>query len=694
MKMMRKPIRRQMMITTALIVLLALVTAAGAALFVISKIQEDSEEALIEQMERRLNSVTEGRALMADYELSAYSSYITMLAGYAEDLYTHPDRYSRIAVLPPDRKNAGDYSLQRYLADPSVNIGEVSNEMGLVANLRSLMKTIMEQDGSEILDIYYSSVHGVMVAYNRLEQLESIANGEESYFNYYDSIWYKGPIEKGGVYFTNIYNDLYGRGRMISCSAPVYSNGELKGVICMDILAEELQREIMEIPLPSSAYAVLVGRDGNVIVDTLGNRDDDAGIAEYSEEAIRSLVMAEDLETKVLQGEDGKYYAGSRITENGWTLCIVMDRNAVLEPLDSMQETSLRLIKTFLLMMIPILIFALLLGRAQADRITKPLLELKKDAEIISSGDLERKAVVRDNNEVGDLAETFNRMTDSLRHYIDDITRMTKERERLGTELHVATRIQRDILPQKFPPFPEKTEFTLYASMDPAKEVGGDFYNFFMIDDDHYALVIADVSDKGIPAALFMTYSLIMIQDHAMIMPTPAHTLDTVNHIICGRNDESMFVTVWLGILELSTGRLIAANAGHEYPVLRQPGEPFAIYKEPHGLPLGAMDGVHYKNYEIILAPGSDLFVYSDGLPEAINPQEEQFGTDRIVDGLNAADTEDPEEMIRHLTADVEVFSDGAAQFDDMTMLAVHYYGPDRGVTAGQDSTAAKEENA
>lgn len=690
----RKPIRRQMLIITTMIVVLALLAATGAALYAIYRMRMDSERALTDQMEKRLINIVEGRAMMADYELSTYSGYIKSMAGYAEELYSHPDRYSRIAVFPPDRKNAGKYSLQRFLADPTIRIGDISNEMGLMANLQTLMRTIMQEDGSSISDIYYSSVRGVQLAYNKLERVQAIANGEESYLYYYDSAWYKEPIERGGVYFTNIYDDRYDRGKMISCSAPVYANGELKGVICLDILAEDLQRQIMEIPLPESSCAVLVGRDGNIIVDTLDNADSSDSDPAYSEDMIRSLVMTEELESTILTGKDNKYYAGSRIMENGWTFCIVTDRDSILEPLGSMRSRNLGMITSFLLMMLLIYFIAVLLVRAQAEHITRPLTALQKDAEIISSGNLDWKAIVYDNNEVGDLAQAFNRMTDSLRKHIDDVARMTQEKERLGTELDVANRIQRDILPEKFPTFPEKTGFTLFASMDPAREVGGDFYDFFMIDADHYALVIADVSDKGIPAALFMTYSLIMIHDHAMIIDTPAHTLETVNHIICGRNDESMFVTVWLGILELSTGRLIAANAGHEYPALRQAGGEYETFKDPHGLPLGAMDNVIYKDYEITLTPGSDLFVYSDGLPEAINDQEEQFGTDRIIRGLNEANTGDPEAVIRYLTEAVDAFSDGAPQFDDMTMLAVHYYGPAGVQTEKADDSAAMQADA
>ena len=249
------------------------------------------------------------------------------------------------------------------------------------------------------------------------------------------------------------------------------------------------------------------------------------------------------------------------------------------------------------------------------------------------------------------------------------------EKRRISAELDVAAGIQKDMLPDQFPPFPEHREFSLHASMTPARIVGGDLFDFFQIDEEHIGLVIGDVSGKGVPASLLMTVAMVLIRDHTLQKPSPAEVLREVNNIICSRNDESMFVTVWLGVLDLATGKITAANAGHEYPILRLPGEAFQLFKDRHGLPIGAMEGVRYREYELNLTPGATLFVYTDGLPEAINSAEEQFGAERAVEVLNAAGTADPVELIRIVHEAIDRFAGAEPQFDDLTMLSLTWHG-------------------
>ena len=254
--------------------------------------------------------------------------------------------------------------------------------------------------------------------------------------------------------------------------------------------------------------------------------------------------------------------------------------------------------------------------------------------------------------------------------------RLALENERIGAELALATRIQANSLPKEFPPFPDRNEFDIYASMTPAKEVGGDLYDFFLIDDDHLALTIGDVSGKGVPAALFMMLSSALIRNAAMNEISPARILTLVNRQICARNTEEMFITVWMGVLEISTGLLTAANAGHEYPALKQPDGSFELMKDRHGVVVGAMDGVRYRDYTIQMFPGTKLFVYTDGVAEATDVSEQLFGTGRMIDALRKAENGTPEELLRVVRSDVDAFVGKAPQFDDLTMLCLQYNGP------------------
>ncbi len=277
--------------------------------------------------------------------------------------------------------------------------------------------------------------------------------------------------------------------------------------------------------------------------------------------------------------------------------------------------------------------------------------------------------------ELRNLARSIDTMETDMVNYIGHVTSLTAEKERIGTELELATRIQYAMLPHDFPPFPDRREFDLYATMDPAKEVGGDFYDFFLIDDDHLCMVMADVSGKGIPAALFMMASKIILQSCAMLRVSAAEILTRTNEAICSNNQEQMFVTVWLGILEISTGKLTAANAGHEYPVLKRPDGWFELVKDRHGFVIGGAEGMQYREYELMLEPGAKLFLYTDGVPEATDENGTLFGTARMIDALNRAPDADPESVLKNVRAAVDAFTKDAEQFDDLTMLCMEYRG-------------------
>ena len=286
-------------------------------------------------------------------------------------------------------------------------------------------------------------------------------------------------------------------------------------------------------------------------------------------------------------------------------------------------------------------------------------------------------AQIRSHNEIGELSADVVDLTREVDDYLGRIETITAERERIGTELALASRIQDDMLPNIFPPFPERRDFDIYASMTPAKEVGGDFYDFFMVDDSHLAIVIADVSDKGIPAALFMMASMLMIHQTAMNERSPAKVLASVNDQICTNNREQMFVSVWMGLLDLRTGVITAANAGHEYPIVKQPGGAFEVLRDKHGFVLGGMEGLSYRDYEILLEPGAKLFLYTDGVPEASKQDNVLFGMERTVEALRSAEDGTPAQILEAVNRSVGEFVGDARQFDDLTMLCVHYIGPD-----------------
>ena len=409
-------------------------------------------------------------------------------------------------------------------------------------------------------------------------------------------------------------------------------------------------------------------------VYTLGTQ---VNVEKSQEEAMRSAKQNYDYLADA--GKYVDYYSylttvGNRILFIGITYDLTVLKQTILS-----QTISRTISAVFYQFFLSVVCLALI-----AFFIIRPLKEVQGDIRFYkdtkrSKDVIESLSKIKSRNEIGQLAEDVIDLTREIDNYTKKIAAISAEEKRIGTELELAARIQESMLPMIFPPFPDRKEFDIFASMDPAKEVGGDFYDFFFIDDDHLCLVIADVSGKGIPAAMFMTICKIILANTAKLGKSPAETLENANIAICPNNREEMFVTVWMGILELSTGILTASNAGHEYPILRGPDGKFEMLKDSHGFVIGVMEGMEYQCYEIRIAPGSTLFLYTDGLPEATDPGKCMFGTDRILEVLNINPDKNPEQILNTMTEAVNDFVKDAEQFDDLTMLCLHYKGPCKG---------------
>ena len=289
---------------------------------------------------------------------------------------------------------------------------------------------------------------------------------------------------------------------------------------------------------------------------------------------------------------------------------------------------------------------------------------------------LEDLSKIKIRNELGALSADISDMVVSIDNYVDEIQDITAEKEKISAELNVANKLQAEMLPSDFPAFPDRKEFDLYATMDPAKEVGGDFYDFFFVDDDHLCLVVADVSGKSIPAALFMVNSKTRIQNQASFGKSPGQILAAVNDQLCLRNESGFFVTVWIAIIDLKTGKGVAANAGHEHPVIRRANGSYELVIYRHSLAVGVVEGVPFKEHEFELHPGDRIFIYTDGVPEATSEQDELFGEERMVESLNSHMEDSLQELLPDLKKDIDKFVGNAPQFDDITMLGFDYYGP------------------
>lgn len=360
-------------------------------------------------------------------------------------------------------------------------------------------------------------------------------------------------------------------------------------------------------------------------------------------------------------------------------LCVDMSMNEISKVMVSYA------LATLAMMTLIALLAVYLANKWLKNRVTDPLIKLenvsKNFVESSHGAESPDQLVITDpdihtGDELESLANTTSDMFSSMKNYMTSLISVTKEKERIGVELNVATSIQASMLPRIFPAFPGRPEFDIFATMDPAKEVGGDFYDFFMLDDHRIGLVMADVSGKGVPAALFMVISKTMIKNRAQVSDSPAEILGYVNDQLCEGNDAEMFVTVWMAILDINTGKGVAANAGHEHPVIRRKDGEYELVVYRHSPAVATMEGMRFREHEFELNPGDRLFVYTDGVPEAINEKKEFYGTDRLLDVLNADQDATIHELLVEVREDISKFAGKAEQFDDITMMAFDFRGP------------------
>ena len=384
----------------------------------------------------------------------------------------------------------------------------------------------------------------------------------------------------------------------------------------------------------------------------------------------------------ILRDESGRIFCTFSMTMDSppWTLVREV-------PMENYEQVSTGVRNTVWIVAGVVFVIALIIYEIWLKKFMRQFRSLLKGIVRMGRGELEPVASKPFSiGEFETMRQEIDRTSLALSEQMDTIRRMEraqmeleneqKEQERIVKELNMAREIQGSTLPNIFPPFPDRTEFSLYASMTPARAVGGDFYDFFLVDSDHLALVIADVSGKGIPAALFMMVCKTLINNQLMTGCSPAEALHRVNQQLCERNSSSMFVTVWLAVLEISTGRCQVCNAGHENPCVRRAGGEYELLKYRHNMCVGISELAKYQNREFLFRPGDSVFVYTDGVPEATAAGNEMFGPDRLLAALNENPDSSPDEALHRMKQAVDAFVGDAEQFDDLTMMCLKYIGP------------------
>lgn len=421
------------------------------------------------------------------------------------------------------------------------------------------------------------------------------------------------------------------------------------------------------------------------VIDAYTDQDDMDNISafgsvfEYRETEYTYLlpdVKAKSASKQVVYGEDVGFGRSisvwAPVFDRNGEVAAMVEGDYVLTRVE--REINSYVLKIFFFIVVALVVITAIMVRVIDTGVASPIIALTKYIDSYEKGSLTLEPVTfKDNNEIKWLSDSFNNMIGRIELYITDIKTITAERERIGAELNVATKIQADMLPGIFPAFPDRKEFDIYASMNPAKEVGGDFYDFFMVDNSHLAIVMADVSGKGVPAALFMVIGKTLIKDHTKPGRNLGEVFTEVNNLLCKSNSEGMFITAFEGVLDLVTGEFCFVNAGHEIPFLCKKGKTYEPYKIKAGFVLAGLEDIQYQCGSMQLEIGDKIFQYTDGVTEAANEGNELYGMERLKNVLCKNAALPPIKLLPEIKADLDAFVGEAPQFDDITMLCLEY---------------------
>ncbi|MDR0760187.1 MAG: SpoIIE family protein phosphatase [Treponema sp.] len=647
----------------------------------------NSQEALEVQARREMLSLARDKAALLSEKFRFLENQTKRTAAAVEYIYAHKEEYQprHIAYF---RSGEGRTTVPHLLTAPGSSLSAIQEEVFLVANASDILREFTA------LDIGLNASYiGGEAGFVIMADKDAAMVGETS-FDFKSRSWYTGAKKRDGLFWTDVFADAYGRGPSISCAMPFYDysggNRVFKGVAGSGALLTEIEQIVNSSKIGQTGYGFLLNNDGRVIIGPKELRDDPNMILDEDYLHSESLKLRELAGLMIGKGEgfmpltiagEDVYVAYSPLEVTDFSLGIVITAEEVSAPARAIRQdiiglstgTVAAINRSFVIILLLIgavivlaagiaLYFAFRLSRS----LTAPIVKLCKGAEIIGTGDLNYRLEVASQDEIGILAERFNQM-------IRDIKTINGEKERLNGELSAAADIQNSMLPSIFPKFAERRDLVLYAKMTPAKEVGGDFYDFFYLnrEETQIACLIADVSGKGVSAALFMVIAKTLLKIHMLKGLDPAVTLETVNKLLCGDNPQNMFVTVFLCTIDLASGKMTYGNGGHNPPLISLSGEAYQFMRLKKGVPLGIFEESPYFLGELDLHAGDRLYLYTDGVNEAMNIEKEEFGNRRFLETANACRDLAPEEFDGAIRQEIARFVNGTEQSDDITTLAI-----------------------
>ncbi len=621
-----------------------------------------------------------------------------------EDVYRHPENYRQIAVHSPKKAYAGQYVMQLLFPGKPEDTDPAALDMVYrLANLAPMMEEMVRGNEGYTLDLYISTLDDITLAMDSHSDGKFDENGNLKEYFPSSRPWFKGAVESGDMYVSCAVHSFFYDLNEVVYGYPIYVDGELVAVLEASTALDDIQRKMSERSMGNDGFFILINNNGQVICSQrtdgeLAMRED---LAEDIRKTInpelaalidRSLVTESGVDVVKVDGK--QYYAAYATLETmGWTQIAFASVEEIDGPTnqllyemgksadDMVDSISKNFRRSTLFLILGLFVFmeiAIFMASFMAKRRVRPIQRMTENVRGFHGDDMnfEMKDVYRTGDEIEELARSFDAMSSRMRQYVEEIVANTAEKERIHAEMEAASQIQNKMLPEIVPDFADKPGYELYAKMVTAKEVGGDLYDFYYLDDDRLVIMIGDVSGKGITAALFMALSKQMIKSQMLLHDgNVVEAMNEANMRLCEESADAMFVTVWIGVLTLSTGLLEFVNAGHMYAAVQRDAGSFEIVEDNHCMLMGALDMIKYKLNTTTLKKGDVFYLYTDGVTEAHDADELLFGEDRMLMALNERVNPSMEELDTTVRKRVQEFTGDAEQYDDITTVCFRYTG-------------------
>jgi len=670
----RLTIRTKLLLAFLALSVLSLVVVGSVALDRQSALGDvavtDSTNALKDEAEDRLVRMAKDHGIISNAMFERVQGETEILAVFASNLWADPSSFGSRPSYSQDQQPPDIYAASVYALAPGVNITEVEDEIILSSNLDDVFIPVYAQN-PDLEWIYIGTPSGVFRCYPWYTGLDP---------SYDPRIrpWYLGAIETGRLGWSETYTDAATGELMVTCFKPVNDQqGQLVGVVGADVSIQTIYDSILGADIGESGYAFLINEDSYVIARPgMSPGDETERLLESDNPDLRAIaaeMTAGNAGIAKCCFEDGeRYVAYAPVTTPNWSIGIVIPIEEVIAPAlatgqkidNKMNSTQITFIVIFAVLVVVVSILAFWASRV----LTNPIRALMKGSEAIGGGNLDHIVEVKSGDELEDLANSFNTMASDLKVHVEELRRTTAEKERIASELAIASGIQQSFLPESSP---QVEGVDLAAMNSPATEVGGDFYDFIPVSVDKWGLVIADVSGKGVPAALFMALSRTLVRANATGNPSASEAILRANRLISEDDRSSMFVTLFYGVFDPKRKTLTYVSAGHNPPLMFPGSGGATIMLKTKGIALGVMPEIELEEKEITLAEGDIVVLYTDGVTEAINDQEEQFGQERLDSVVAQYRNLPASEIVEQIHRAVLDFAGGQPQFDDITVMVL-----------------------